>query len=320
MAIACSRCGTQNPDGNQFCQACGASLAAVAAFPGGSAPLPGPQPGPPAPPPMSGGMTPAQAPPAPPGPYGAPGYSPYYPPSAGGPQQPVHRTPWVLIVGVIIGLIVILSGCGIVIAVVGVNRTSTPTKTSGILPKPTPATSPSPAATPTGSPTATPRPSPKATPSSGGGKTVSNAGETITLPTGWSVASKDDQTISLIPPSNDGSVTIASGPSNPAQTAQQNKATLDKFFQNSYPDTKDCPSSHTNTSDLMGANGIFWELCFTFTSSGSSFPAGAPLFAGANKDGSNYFVVILITKVENMDNFITAATPVLQSIQWKLST
>ena len=27
MAIACARCGTQNPDGNKFCQACGSPLA-----------------------------------------------------------------------------------------------------------------------------------------------------------------------------------------------------------------------------------------------------------------------------------------------------
>src|SRR5579859_2041593 len=162
MAIACSRCGTQNPDGNQFCQACGASL--TAAVPP-VAPLPGPPPGAPPPPPMSGGMMPPQAASAPPpGPYGAPGYSPYYPPSAGGPQQPVHRTPWVLIVGVIIGLIVIMSGCGIVIAVVGLNKTAQ-TKTAGILPTPSPASSPSPVATPAGSPTATPRSSPKPTPS-----------------------------------------------------------------------------------------------------------------------------------------------------------
>src|SRR5207302_138612 len=30
MALTCARCGTQNPDGNAFCQACGTQLAATA--------------------------------------------------------------------------------------------------------------------------------------------------------------------------------------------------------------------------------------------------------------------------------------------------
>ena len=335
MAMACARCGTQNPDGNQFCQACGAPLTAAAPPPmPGAAPgaqLPGPPMAPP-PPPMPGAAPGAQlpgppmAPPPPPMQAAPPGYppspyqSPYYSPVGGGPQQPVHRTPWALIVGVIVALVVIMSGCGIVIAVVGVNHVSQ-SNTAGILPSPTPKTNPSPEASPNPDVTPSPKSSPKSSPKpSGGGKTVSNANLSLTLPSGWTVSSQDDQQISLTPPSNDGSVTIGSGPSNPPQTAQQNKDTLDKFFANQYPDAKDCPNSTTDTGDLDGAKGIFWELCFTMTSSSSSFPAGAPLFVGANSDGSDYFTAILITKADNMDKFITEATPVLQSIKWKLPT
>src|SRR5665213_2535620 len=91
----CARCGTQNPDGNQFCQACGTPLAVAA--PAMSAPLP--------PPPGS----PAPLPGPPPGP--PPGYqSPYYAPSAVGPQPPVHRTSWALIIGAIVVLVLVMAG------------------------------------------------------------------------------------------------------------------------------------------------------------------------------------------------------------------
>src|ERR1700720_3604638 len=100
MAVTCARCGTQNPDGNQFCQACGTPLAVAAAQPFSP---PSALPGPPA------------APPPPP-----PGYqSPYYAPSAVGPQPPVHRTPWTLIIAAIVVLVLLMAGCGTAIAVLG---------------------------------------------------------------------------------------------------------------------------------------------------------------------------------------------------------
>ena len=89
MAVTCARCGTQNPDGNQFCQACGTPLTAAAIQP--AAP-PSFLPGPPAAPPPAPPGPPAFPPPPPPG-Y----QSPYYAPSGVGPQPPVHRTPWTLI-------------------------------------------------------------------------------------------------------------------------------------------------------------------------------------------------------------------------------
>src|SRR6202040_4290267 len=124
MAVTCARCGTQNPDGNQFCQACGTPLAVAAAQPFSP---PSALPGPPA------------APPPPP-----PGYqSPYYQPSALGPQPPVHRTPWTLIIAGVVVLVVVMAGCGTAFAVLG-SRASSNQGSTGILPSPSPAGSPSP--------------------------------------------------------------------------------------------------------------------------------------------------------------------------------
>jgi zinc-ribbon domain len=284
MAVTCARCGTQNPDGNQFCQACGTPLAVAAAPPAPGAVLPGPPPGPP----------PQQA-----------GYqSPYYAPSAVGPQPPVHRTPWILIISAIVVLVVLMAGCGTAIAVFS-NRASGQGNSPGLLPSPSPAGTPSPVASPS--------------PVSTKGGTASNKGETFILPTGWTVQSQDDETILITNPNGDGSVTVGSGASSPAQTAQQNKDTIDKFFLGKYPDTKTCAGTKTTTGTLNRAAGIFWELCFTLSSGGQSVQAEAPLFAGANSNGSVYYIVLLLTSQANVQTFINDATPILQSIKWKLT-
>jgi hypothetical protein len=132
------------------------------------------------------------------------------------------------------------------------------------------------------------------------------------------VQTKDDQTITITNPNGDGSVSIGSGASSPSQTAQDNKATVDKFFRDKYPDTKNCTGSKTTTGSLNGASGIFWELCFTLSGGGQSIQAGAPLFAGANADGSVYYVVLMLTSQSNMKTFISDSAPVLASIHWNL--
>ena len=282
MAVTCARCGTQNPDGNQFCQACGTPLAVAAAQPGAPAStLPGPPPAPP-----------------PPGGY----QSPYYAASAVGPQPTVHRTPWMLIIAGVVVLVLLMAGCGTAIALFG-GRTSG-NQGAGILPSPSPAGSPSPAASPTPTTTA--------------GGTASNNGVAFILPTGWTVVNKDDQTITITNPDSSGSISIGSGPSNPAQTAQQNKETVDKFFQTTYPDVKNCPGSKTATGTLNGVSGIVWELCFTLTSGSQSVPAAAPLFAGANSDGSVYYVILILARQADVKSFVDSAAPILNSIQWKL--
>ena len=288
MAVICARCGTQNPDGNQFCQACGTALAVAAAAPGFGSAVPA----------APGASLPGPLPP--PGAY----QSPYYQPSAVGPQPPVHRTPWMLIIAAIVVLVLVMAGVGTMIAVLS-NRISSNQGTSGILPSPSPAGSPSPVASPT--------------PVTISGRTVANKGETLTLPAGWTVQSKDDQSIAITNPDGNGSISIGSGASGPAQTAQQNKDQVDKFFQGKYPDTKACPGSKTTNGSLGGAPGIFWELCFTLSAGGQSVQAASPIFAGANSDGSVYYVVLLLTPKSNLNSFIDEASPVLKSIKWQLT-
>jgi hypothetical protein len=292
VAVVCARCGTQNPDGNQFCQACGTPLAVAPSQPGAAQAVP--------PPPSSAVPGPPPGPPPPPGPY----QSPYYAPSAVGPQPPVHRTPWMLIIAAIVVLVLIMAGCGTAIAVLSSRNTSNQGST-GILPSPSPAGTPSPVSTP--SPTTT------------SGSTVANKGESLTLPPGWTVQSKDDESIAITNPNGDGSISVGSGASSPAQTAQQNKDEVDAFFKGKYPDTKACSGSKTTTGSLNGAPGIFWELCFTLSGGGQSIQAAAPLFAGANSDGSVYYVVLLLTSQSNVTSFIKEASPVLDSIRWKLT-
>jgi hypothetical protein len=242
--------------------------------------------------------------------------SPYYAASAVGPQHQVHRTPWVLIVRAVVGLVVIMAGCGTAIAFIGANRNSGQTSTTGIklvVPSPTPAASPS------GSPSPNVTPSPATTPTPTSiGNTASNTGETVPVPSGWTVVRKDGIYILLADPTGAGSMKIGSGTSSSPQTAQQNKDAIDKAFVAQYPDTADCPNSKTETGTLGGASGIFWELCFTLTSGGQSVQAAAPLFAGANADGSVFYVVMLLTRQDNLDSFITESGPILQGIQWNL--
>ena len=322
MALTCARCGAQNPDGNQFCQACGTPLMAAAAPPPAApawiaAPSrQGPAPAPTAQPPAPAGWTaaPPQAPPsaptstAPPLAYASPppapvAYaSPYYVPSGAFPQAPVHRTPWVLILAAIFGLIVLMAGCGTAIALLNNGKA---TVTGGI-------TSDVPSPTPAGSP------SPIASPNALTGPSASNTALTLPVPPGWVVDSKDNEQITLADPSGAGVVTVGSGASNPAMTAQQQKDGVDQLFTSKYPDTKNCPNTKTTTGSLNGPQGIFWTICFTLTSGSQSFPAAASMFVGTNADGSAFYGVILLTRQDNLQNFLNEAAPVIKGIQWKL--
>lgn len=291
MPMTCARCGAANPDGNAFCQSCGTPLG-PGAMPVQTAQAP---PGPP----QGYPQGPAAYAPPPPPPY----QSPYYRPAPGYMQPPVHRTPWMLILSAIVALVLVMVGAGTAIAILGAHSTSA--GTAGIndqLPTPSPAGTP----TPIGSPT------PLQTGSGASTDTVS-----MPVPAGWSVANKDNESITLASPSGDGSVTAASGASQSA-TAQANKSEIDKYFTGKYPDTRNCPGTGTTTGTLSGARGIFWSLCFTLTSAGLSFPAAASLFAGANSDGSVFYLVMVVTSQDNMPAFIAESRPVLQGIQWKL--
>jgi hypothetical protein len=225
-------------------------------------------------------------------------------------MAPIHRTPWMLIVAAVVALVVLMAGCGTALAILG-SRGSPNTSGTTITDVP----SPSPATTP--SPVASPIPSPSINPS--GVATESNDGVTMTVPAGWSVASRDSEAIVLTDPNGAGSVTAASGSSSPAQTAGDNKNTIEAYFKSNYPDTRLCPGSSVVSSTFNGARGFSWSLCFTLTSGGHSIPAAASLFAGANTSGSVYYVVMVITRQDNLKAYVTVAKPVLSGIKWKLS-
>jgi hypothetical protein len=327
MALTCARCGAQNPDGNQFCQACGTPLMAAAAPPPAApawiaapppqlAPISGQPPaalGAPAQAP-AWSAAPPQGPPsapsstAPPLAYASPhpapvAYaSPYYSPTAAFPQAPVHRTPWVLILAAIFALIVLMAGCGTALALFNNGKATVTGRITSDVPSSTPAGSPSPIASPI----------------SLTGPTASNVGMTVPLPAGWVVDSKDNEQITLADPSGAGVMTIASAQSNPTSTAEEQKNSVDQVFTSKYPDTKPCPNSKTTNGSLNGPQGIFWTICFTLTSGSQSFPAAASMFVGINADGSVFYGVILLTRQENLGNFLNEAAPVLKGIQWKL--
>ena len=300
MALTCARCGAQNPDGNAFCQACGTPLTAAAAGIAYAAP-PGPPPGS-SPGPVAG-PPPGLAPPM--QTVGGGYQSPFYVPTA--PQAPVHRTRWTLIVSGVVVLVIVMAGCGTALAVIGSRGVGTIGGgiTSG-LPSPTPVGSPSPLVTPTAPST--------------GPTTASNAGVVVPVPAGWTVASKDSESITLGDPNGTGFLTIASGPSTPAATAQQNKDQVDQYFKSHYPDTKTCPSTTTTSGSVNNAKGLFWTLCFTLTSGSRSAPAAVSIFAGANGDGTVYYAVMeLTTPPTNLQNVVNESKPILQGIQWKLT-
>lgn len=280
MALACPRCGTQNPDGNAYCQACGTPLTAPVAVTAGA--YAGPPPGM-APPPPSQGYQ-----------------SPYYAPSGGSVQ--VHRTPWMLIIAGVLVATVLMAGIGTALALLG-NR-GTQTSNSGIadIPSPTPGLTPSPVASTT---TQT--------------GLQSNDGFTLNVPGGWSVDSKDNETMVLTDPNGQGSVTVSSGVSIPTQTSQNNKDMVDSALKSKYPDTRECPNTSPANGTLNGVPGISWTLCFTLTSGANSVPAAASVFAGANGGGSVYYLVMVLTTESNLSAYVVAAKPLISSVHWKLS-
>ena len=213
----------------------------------------------------------------------------------------MHRSPWVLIVAGVVGLVVLMAGCGTAIALLNKAGTVTGSITADV-PSPTPAGSPSPIASPV----------------SLSGPIASNDGVTISVPTGWVVDSKDTVQITLTDPSTTGVLTVASAESNPTSTAEQQKNSVDQEFTKMYPDTKACPNTKTTTGSLNGVKGLFWTLCFTLVSGSQSFPAAISAFVGVNGDGSTFYGLLLLSRQDALQSFVTEAAPVVKSIQWKL--
>jgi hypothetical protein len=140
----------------------------------------------------------------------------------------------------------------------------------------------------------------------------------VPIPSGWSVAATDSESVTLADPNGNAFVTVASGRSAPVQTSQQNKDQVDQGLKGKYPDTKPCPNTSTTSGTLNGVKGLFWTLCFTLTSGSRSAPAAAALFVGANGDGSVYYAVMELATQDNLQHLLAEAKPILQGIQWKL--
>lgn len=224
----------------------------------------------------------------------------------------MHRTPWMLIIAGVVALIVLMAGCGTALAVIG-SRANSSNNTSGTtisdLPSPSPGVTPTPIASPISTPSTNPS----------GAATESNDGLTMPVPAGWSVASRDSESIVLTDPDSQGSVTAASGTSSPAQTALENKATLDSYFKENYPDTRMCPGTSVTNTTFNSAKGVSWALCFTLTAGGHSVAAAASLFTGANSSGSVYYVIMVVTRQDNLKAYLAEAKPVLSGVHWKLT-
>lgn len=293
MPLACARCGAPNPDGNAYCQSCGNPL--VAPVPAGAAAgapasaQPSWLPSPPAAPPQYAPKP--QYTPAPE--YAAPPayQSPYYTPA--GPTAPVQRTSWMMLIAPVLIIAVVLVGGGTIFAMMH-NQTSTPVVT----------------AQDTGAPAFSPPP---------GSTVVSNTTIDIAVPAGWSVVTKDAESITLTDTNNDGAVTVASGPQNPTHTAQQNVDAINTSLRQKYPDTAVCTGWPVTAGSFNGAKGYYWKLCFTLTSGSRSVPAVASLFAGANADGTAGYLVMALTAQGNLTTFNTEDRELLQSIHWKLT-
>ena len=283
MALTCARCGTHNPDGNRFCTSCGTPLS-------------------PAPPQQ---VATAVAPPPPPG-Y----QSPYYVPAPGMGGPAVHRTPWVVIISIVVAAVLVLSGVGTVLALTLGHKNAQ----AGNFSSPS---SPSPVSSPSAGQTSEPSPSPSQQPS--GGSSESNSGVTVAVPGGWQVLNKDDTSITLQSPDADGALTIASGPQSPPASAQQLRDQINKQLAAKYADAAACPGSTTENGPIAGVNGIFWTECYTLTSGGQTVAVGEPLWVGANASGSVAYVVVLETTQDNLETFIKECLPILQNgITWKL--
>lgn len=236
---------------------------------------------------------------------GPTGYaSPYYAPA--GVTAPVHRTPWTLIIAGVVALVVLMAGCGTALAVIASHGTVSVNGSVGTadVPSPTPAVTPSPVASPTSAAT--------------GPSTVANDTVSLTVPTGWTVVSKDSSEIVLEDPSPEGEVDIASGSSSPTASAQDNMNEINKELTAKYPDTRACPNTKTTNTTLNGAHGISWSVCFTLTDGTHSVPAAASIFVGANQSGSVYYLVMVVTRQENLTSYLTVVAPVTSSIHWKL--
>jgi hypothetical protein len=280
MPLGCVRCGAQNPDGNNFCQNCGNPLAVAAPLAAQATPL-----------------YPLQ-PPAPPVAYQSPYYAPVQP-------QQVYRTPWMLVVGIIAGLVVVMGACGVGIAIVVPKNSGTASSPKLGTPAP-PKTSATPAS----------RPTPAQTASSG--QTLSIASLSVTVPADFQVVDKNDNQVTVETPAGDGVIQVESAKLPKPTTTQQLQQGVLAYLKQQYPDASVCGSD--DNVEINGPSGSIVKICFTLTQQNApATPAAAVYWLATNSAHSVYYEVDGVTEADSFDGFMDATAPFVDSVTWKLS-
>jgi hypothetical protein len=304
----CARCGANNPDDAVLCRTCGLPLTDAAGT--------GPQAS------ERGDLRPRDesdvTSPA--------GYaSPSYLPKAQAPAAPVHRMRRSRVIGAVLMSAVVLAAVGSGIGLLS-SRAAVPGSFPNIAGLPP---SPSPSATLSPSPSFSPIPglfpSPNVSPSAPSpapqtlGPAVSNDGAQLPVPLGWSVNSSGSESIALTSPDGGGSLLVASGPSNPTQSAAADRDAVNRYYASAYPDAAACPGGGATSGTLNGETGLFWTLCFTLTAAGQTYPAAAAMFAGSNSAGSVYYLVVVLTGRDKLQGFVADCEPIVEAIKWRLT-
>ena len=301
MAVTCANCGTQNPDGNRFCQSCGKPLAA-APVGATAAPPAGPIPAP----------APAAAPGGPPMP--PPGYqSPYYAPQPGQ-AVAVQRTSAGLIIGIVGGLVLLMVAAMFLIGLLFLHSTPKPN------PSPVAHTTTTPVpSTPAPQTSAPSTPTPRSTPTptrSGGTNIVKTSSFQVNAP-GWKTLKSDSLSVTLLSPQQDGTLYILAGQLKQPSDTQTWVAAFLSDAAKKYPDATLClkPAAETHG----GKDGIIAGACYTYTpQSGAAFAAADVLWASVDSN-NNVFMYEVFCDAKNFDNVYNKETlPVIadSSLQW----
>ena len=302
MALTCARCSAQNPEGNAFCQQCGAALAPVpAAQP--------PAPATPAAQPPQVTAPPTAAQPAPPPLPSTP------PPHAAG------RLSRNAIIAIAVVAILVIAGAVIVFAAIKHSPNVPPGPTAPPRPTSAPPTS-GPTPRPTTAPTATPAP-----PS--GGHTVDAGFATIQAPSGTSVAQQSQGHVEIdVDNASSGQFFFDAlqPPSGVTDTSSLMSQQLG-LFQNTQGNTGVdwCPDGGApSAAQLPGDSGAISAqdglICGTAASqNGQTYQFIAEL-TGAYVNGSNGPEAIVFTFYSTPDLFAPQQqqfeTPILKNSVW----
>ncbi|MBJ7607981.1 MAG: zinc ribbon domain-containing protein [Candidatus Dormibacteraeota bacterium] len=296
MPLGCTRCGTVNPDGNAFCQNCGASLAA-AAPPGPAQQSPPATPQQPAP---AWAPGPAAAAPAavvvPPTYYANPAQSQYYAPplAAPGGTGQVHRLSRNALFAIIGSAVLVIAGVGAIVALAGKGPKPTPYS-------PPPVVSAAPVTSGPVTPSPTSSGAPRPTPPPGGqtGQVINVGFASFPAISGFTQQTAQGNVTELDPNDKSGQLFVAMLPAGAITTNQQVSDSLLAGDAKSSPDAVRC-SPDAPGPTLAGTGGaqiatVVVTICETLTpQNGQAFKAVDAYVAGLAKDSSGAPVQVLI--------------------------